>query len=155
MIRIRKNKTTRKKLTGPGEGKNGAEKSAPSNEESRDQFKGQQKDQPRTQFKSQPREQSRDQFKGQPRAQYKSQPETSPEGNSETSQGTSSKAALIKRENSHIPRKVPEIERKLRVSGPLPQKPLYLKKISKKEALYFLENLSELQKSSNRAMELQ
>lgn len=74
MIRIRKNKTTRKKLTGPGEGKNGAEKSAPSNEESRDQFKGQQKDQPRTQFKSQPREQSRDQFKGQPRAQYKSQP---------------------------------------------------------------------------------
>lgn len=74
MIRIRKNKTTRKKLTGPGEGKNGAEKSAPSNEESRDQFKGQQKDQLRTQFKSQPREQSRDQFKGQPRAQYKSQP---------------------------------------------------------------------------------
>lgn len=74
MIRIRKNKTTRKKLTGPGEGKNGAEKSAPSNEESRDQFKGQQQDQPRTQFKSQPREQSRDQFKGQPRAQYKSQP---------------------------------------------------------------------------------
>jgi exosome complex component CSL4 len=84
MIRIRKNKTTRKKLTGPGEGKTGAEKSAPANEEVRDQFKGQQRDQPRPQFKSQPREQStreqstreqsRDQFKGQPRTQFKSQP---------------------------------------------------------------------------------
>jgi len=70
MIRIRKNKTTRKKLTGPGEGKPGADKPAPVSEESRDQFKGQQRDQPRSQFKSQPR----DQPKGQPRAQFKAQP---------------------------------------------------------------------------------
>ncbi|AKB79990.1 exosome complex RNA-binding protein Csl4 [Methanosarcina horonobensis HB-1 = JCM 15518] len=78
MIRIRKNKTTRKKLTGPGEGKPGTDKSVPANEESRDQFKGQQRDQPRVQFKSQPRDQprdqSRDQFKGQSRAQFKAQP---------------------------------------------------------------------------------
>ena len=56
MIRIRKNKTTRKKLTGPGEGKPETEKEAPESEENRDQFKGQQRDQPRAQFKTQPRE---------------------------------------------------------------------------------------------------
>ncbi|WP_410508767.1 exosome complex RNA-binding protein Csl4 [Methanosarcina hadiensis] len=74
MIRIRKNKTTRKKLTGPGEGKPGTEKETPGSEENRDQFKGQQRDQPRAQFKTQPREQARDQPKGQPRTQFKSQP---------------------------------------------------------------------------------
>ena len=74
MIRIRKNKTTRKKLTGPSEGKPLAEKAAQisseSREQSRDQFKGQSRDQ----FKSQPREQSREQFKAQPREQFKAQP---------------------------------------------------------------------------------
>ena len=82
MIRIRKNKTTRKKLTGPSEGKPLAEKAAQtaseSREQSRDQFKSQPRDQSRDQFKSQPREQSRDQFKSQPREQsrdqFKSQP---------------------------------------------------------------------------------
>lgn len=74
MIRIRKNKTTRKKLTGPGEEKPGTDKAAPASEESREQFKGPQRDQPRPQFKSQPRDQSRDQSKGQPRSQFKSQP---------------------------------------------------------------------------------
>ncbi len=73
MIRIRKNKTTRKKLTGPSEGKPLAEKAAQisseSREQSRDQFKGQSRDQ----FKSQPREQSREQFKAQPREQSKDQ----------------------------------------------------------------------------------
>jgi len=52
MIRIRKNKTTRKKLTGPGEGKPETDKAAPASEEGRDQFKGQQRDQPRAQFKN-------------------------------------------------------------------------------------------------------
>ncbi|HWQ44329.1 MAG TPA: exosome complex RNA-binding protein Csl4 [Methanosarcina barkeri] len=86
MIRIRKNKTTRKKLTGPSEGKPLAEKAAQisseSREQSRDQFKGQSRDQfksqpreqSREQFKAQPREQSREQFKAQPRGQFKSQP---------------------------------------------------------------------------------
>lgn len=80
MIRIRKNKTTRKKLTGPGEGKAGTEKAVPADEESRDQFKGQQRDQPRSQFKNQPREQSREQFKGQTRPQFKSQSRDQPRG---------------------------------------------------------------------------
>ena len=61
MIRIRKNKTTRKKLTGPSEGKPLAEKAAQIASESREQS--------RDQFKSQPRDQSRDQFKSQPRDQ--------------------------------------------------------------------------------------
>jgi len=76
MIRIRKNKTTRKKLTSPGEGKSVAEKPVPATAENRDQFKGQQRDQSRDQFKGQPRDQSRDQprdqFKGQSRDQFKS-----------------------------------------------------------------------------------
>ncbi|HIH74921.1 MAG TPA: exosome complex RNA-binding protein Csl4, partial [Methanosarcina sp.] len=78
MIRIRKNKTTRKKLTGPGEGKTGTDKPVPAAVENRDQFKGQQRDQPRDQFKGQsrdqPRTQSRDQFKGGPRDHFKGQP---------------------------------------------------------------------------------
>lgn len=79
MIRIRKNKTTRKKLTSPGEGKSGAEKPVQAAAESRaaeskDQFKGQ----PRDQSKSQPRSQPRDQFKGQPRGQYKGQSRDQP-----------------------------------------------------------------------------
>jgi exosome complex component CSL4 len=94
MIRIRKSKTTRKKLTGPSEGKPVAEKAAQIASESRDQFKGQSRDQfktqpreqPREQVKSQPREQSRDQYKaqsrdhfrGQPRDQYKGQPREQP-----------------------------------------------------------------------------
>ncbi|AAM04160.1 TPA: exosome complex RNA-binding protein Csl4 [Methanosarcina acetivorans] len=73
MIRIRKNKTTRKKLTGPGEGKPVAEKSVPVAAESREQFKGQPRDQPRDQFKGQSRGQSRDQFKGHSRDQFKGQ----------------------------------------------------------------------------------
>jgi len=85
MIRIRKSKTTRKKLTGPSEGKPVAEKAAPIASENRDQFKSQSRDQfkaqpreqsreqPREQVKSQSREQSRDQFKGQPRDQFRGQ----------------------------------------------------------------------------------
>jgi exosome complex component CSL4 len=90
MIRIRKSKTTRKKLTGPSEGKPVAETAAQIASESRDQFKSQSRDQfkpqpreqAREQVKSQPREQSRDQYKaqsrdhfrGQPRDQFKGQP---------------------------------------------------------------------------------
>ena len=96
MIRIRKNKTTRKKLTGPSEGKPVAEKGAQmaleNRDQSRDQFKGQprdqyqsqsrdqfqgpSRDQPRDQYKGPSRDQPRDQYKGpsrdQPRDQYKS-----------------------------------------------------------------------------------
>jgi exosome complex component CSL4 len=90
MIRIRKSKTTRKKLTGPSEVKPVTEKVTQIASESRDQFKGQSRDQfkaqPREQIreqvKSQPREQSRDQYKsqsrdhfrGHPRDQFKGQP---------------------------------------------------------------------------------
>lgn len=86
MIRIRKSKTTRKKLTGPSEGKPVAENVTQITSESRDQFKSQSRDQfktqPREQVKSQPREQSRDQYKnqsrdhfrGHPRDQFKGQP---------------------------------------------------------------------------------
>ena len=44
MIRIRKSKTTRKKLTGPSAGKSVAEKASQVAPESRDQFKGQSRD---------------------------------------------------------------------------------------------------------------
>src|SRR5665647_2974403 len=83
MIRIRKNKTTRKKLTGPSEGKPVAEKGAQmaleNRDQSRDQFKGQPRDQyqsqSRDQFQGPSRDQTRDQYKGpsrdQPRDQYK------------------------------------------------------------------------------------
>src|SRR5665647_2458145 len=83
MIRIRKNKTTRKKLTGPSEGKPVAEKGAQmaleNRDQSRDQFKGQPRDQyqsqSRDQFQGPSRDQPRDQYKGpsrnQPRDQYK------------------------------------------------------------------------------------
>ncbi|KKG11904.1 exosome complex RNA-binding protein Csl4 [Methanosarcina sp. 2.H.A.1B.4] len=86
MIRIRKNKTTRKKLTGPGEGKTIADKSVPATAESRDQSRDQssdqsrdpsrspQREQSRDKFKSQPRTQSRDQFKGPARDQFRGQP---------------------------------------------------------------------------------
>ena len=81
MIRIRKNKTTRKKLSTPNEGKPVLEKEAQivseNREQPRDQFKGQSRDQPREQSKGQPREQfksqARDQYKGQPREQFKNQ----------------------------------------------------------------------------------
>jgi len=80
MIRIRKNKTTRKKLTGPGEGKPIAEKSVPTAADSRgpqrDQLRDQSRDQPRDQLRDQPRDQSRDQPRDQPRDQFKSQPRT-------------------------------------------------------------------------------
>ena len=75
MIRIRKNKTTRKKLTGPSEGKPVAEKGAQMALENRDQSRDQFKGQPRDQYQSQSRDQPRDQYKGpsrdQPRDQYK------------------------------------------------------------------------------------
>lgn len=79
MIRIRKSKTTRKKLTGPSEGKPVAEKVTQIASESRDQFKGQSRDQfkaqPREQaVKSQPREQSRDQYKSQSRERFRGHP---------------------------------------------------------------------------------
>jgi exosome complex component CSL4 len=76
MIRIRKNKTTRKKLTGPGEGKPVTEKETQMASETRDhprEFKGH----PRDQSKEGPRDQSRDQYKSQSkdqsRTQYKDQ----------------------------------------------------------------------------------
>jgi exosome complex component CSL4 len=91
MIRIRKNKTTRKKLTGPSEGKPVAEKESqmvsenrePSRDrQPRDQSRGQFKSPTRDQSRDQPRNQSRDQFKSpsrdqsrdQPRDQFKSPP---------------------------------------------------------------------------------
>jgi exosome complex component CSL4 len=78
MIRIRKNKTTRKKLSGPGEEKPVPEKEVQSAPESKPQPREQFKTQPRNQFKSQPRDQftknnSRDQPKGQSRDQFKGQ----------------------------------------------------------------------------------
>jgi exosome complex component CSL4 len=92
MIRIRKNKTTRKKLTGPSEEKPveekgiqiGAQTISENRGQSRDQYNGQSKDQqPREQYKGSSREQykgprdqqSREQYKGpsrdQSREQYK------------------------------------------------------------------------------------
>lgn len=73
MIRIRKSKTTRKKLTGPSAGKPVTEKASQVAPESRDQFKGQSRDQFKSQPREQPREQSRDQLKGQPRSQPRDQ----------------------------------------------------------------------------------
>ncbi len=85
MIRIRKNKTTRKKLTGPREEKPVSEKetqvASENKDYSRDQYKGQPRDQARDQFKDQARDQykgqsrdqARDQFKDQARDQYKGQ----------------------------------------------------------------------------------
>lgn len=82
MIRIRKTKTTRKKLTGPSEVKPVTEKVTQIASESRDQFKGQSRDQFKTQ-QVHPREQSidqykksqsRDSFRGHSRDQFKSQP---------------------------------------------------------------------------------
>jgi exosome complex component CSL4 len=98
MIRIRKNKTTRKKLTGPSEGKPvteiGAQMVSENRDQPRDQFKGQPRDQfrsqprepfrgqPREPFRGQSREQPRDQFKGQsreqPRDQFKGQSREQP-----------------------------------------------------------------------------
>ena len=90
MIRIRKSKTTRKKLTGPSEEKPVAEKAAQIAPESRDQFNGQSRDQFKTQtreqVKGQPREQprdqykvqSRDQFRGHPKDQFKGHPREQP-----------------------------------------------------------------------------
>ncbi|WP_292387743.1 exosome complex RNA-binding protein Csl4 [Methanosarcina sp. UBA5] len=78
MIRIRKSKTTRKKLTGPSEGKPVAENVTQIASESRDQFKGQSRDQfkthPREHVKSQSREQSRDQYKSQSRDHFRGHP---------------------------------------------------------------------------------
>jgi exosome complex component CSL4 len=92
MIRIRKNKTTRKKLTGPSEEKPVDEKrvqtraqmTSESKEQPRDQnSSGQPKDQqPREQYKGQPRDHSREQYKrqpsDQPREQYKGQSRDQP-----------------------------------------------------------------------------
>jgi exosome complex component CSL4 len=80
MIRIRKNKTTRKKLTGPDEGKHvndketqiGAQMTSENRGQLRDQFKVQSKDQP-SQYKGQSRDQPRDQYKGQSRDQSRDQ----------------------------------------------------------------------------------
>ena len=74
MIRIRKSKTTRKKLTGPSVGKSVTEKASPQvTPESRDQPKGQSRDQLKSQLREQPKEHSKDQFTGQPRNQPKEQ----------------------------------------------------------------------------------
>ena len=88
MIRIRKSKTTRKKLTGPSEGKPVAEKVTQIASESRDQFKGQSRDQfkaqPREQVKTHPREQSRDQYKSQSRDHFRGHPREQFKGQSRT-----------------------------------------------------------------------
>ncbi len=92
MIRIRKNKTTRKKLTGPSEEKPvdekrvqiGAQVTSESRDQPRDQNNnGQPKDQqPREQYKGQPRDQPREPYKGQsrdqPREPYKGQSRDQP-----------------------------------------------------------------------------
>ncbi|MCC4767820.1 RNA-binding protein [Methanosarcina sp. DH1] len=88
MIRIRKSKTTRKKLTGPSEGKPVAENVTQITSESRDQFKGQSRDQfkaqPREQVKTHPREQSRDQYKSQSRDHFRGHPREQFKGQSRT-----------------------------------------------------------------------
>ncbi|AKB44836.1 exosome complex RNA-binding protein Csl4 [Methanosarcina vacuolata] len=88
MIRIRKSKTTRKKLTGPSEGKPVAENVTQITSESRDQFKGQSRDQfkaqPREQVKTHPREQSRDQYKSQSRDHFRGHPREQLKGQSRT-----------------------------------------------------------------------
>ena len=80
MIRIRKSKTTRKKLTGPSEIKPVTEKVTQITSESRDQFKSQSRDQfkpqqphSREQSRDQYRSQSRDNFRGHSRDQFKGQ----------------------------------------------------------------------------------
>lgn len=80
MIRIRKSKTTRKKLTGPSEIKPVTEKVTQITSESRDQLKGQSRDQfkpqqphSREQSRDQYRSQSRDNFRGHSRDQFKGQ----------------------------------------------------------------------------------
>ncbi len=80
MIRIRKSKTTRKKLTGPSEIKPVTEKVTQITSESRDQFKGQSRDQfkpqqphSREQSRDQYRSQSRDNLRGYSRDQFKAQ----------------------------------------------------------------------------------
>ena len=90
MIRIRKNKTTRKKLTGPSEGKPVAEKAAQIASENRDQSRDQFKGQPRDQYQSQSRDQSRDQFKG-PQG-------ISPESSLKVSQGISPEISIKARQ---------------------------------------------------------
>ena len=88
MIRIRKNKTTRKKLTGPSEEKPvdekgvqiGAQTISENRDQSRDQYNGQSRDQSREPYKGgQSRDQSREPYKGgqsrdQSREPYKGQP---------------------------------------------------------------------------------
>lgn len=114
MIRIRKNKTTRKKLTGPGEGKSGAEKPVPAATENRDQFKGQQRDQ----SKSQPRNQSRDQFKGQPRDQFKGQPRDQSKGQSRDQSKEQFKGDPNKKRRFPYPKKGPRDRKE--APGPRP-----------------------------------
>ncbi|WP_440945816.1 exosome complex RNA-binding protein Csl4 [Methanosarcina sp. T3] len=117
MIRIRKNKTTRKKLTGPGEGKPVAEKSVPVAAESREQFKGQ----PREQFKGQPRSQSRDQYKGQSREQFKGQRDQSRDqfkGQSRDQSKDQFKGDLNKKRRFPYPKKSPRDRKEM--PGPRP-----------------------------------
>jgi len=75
MIRIRKNKTTRKKLTGPSEGKPVIEIGVQMVSENKDIFKCQPRDQFRSHTRNQPKGQSRDQsryqFNNQSRDQSK------------------------------------------------------------------------------------
>src|SRR5271169_1213177 len=77
MIRIRKNKTTRKKLTGPSEGKPVIEIGVQMVSENKDQFKVQSRDQfinhTRNQLKGPSRDQARYQVRSQSRDQSKGQ----------------------------------------------------------------------------------
>lgn len=90
MIRIRKNKTTRKKLTGPSEEKPVEEKGVQTgaqmtseNRGQRDQYNGQSKDQqPREQYKGHSRDQSREPYKEQAREQYRDQSREQNKGHS-------------------------------------------------------------------------
>ena len=130
MIRIRKSKTTRKKLTGPSAGKSVAEKASQVAPESRDQFKGQSRDQFKSQPREQPREQSRDQFKGQPRSQPREQSKDHFRGDQS------------KKRRFPYPKKLPGEGRK-HLSLEPPVNPRPLKRSLKKEILFSLESSLE------------
>ena len=110
MIRIRKNKTTRKKLTGPSEEEKpvtekGVQMVSESRGQPRDLYKGQSRDQPRDQYKGQSRDQPRDQYKGQSRDQARGiSIKVSPEISREIS---SEEEIRVKKGGSLIQRKLP------------------------------------------------
>jgi|ERR1035437_3575254 exosome complex component CSL4 len=93
MIRIRKNKTTRKKLTGPSEGKPVIEIGVQMVSENKDHFKCQ----PRDQFISHTRSQSKGQSRDQPRHQFKNQPRDQSKGRFTGDQGKTRRSSYPKK----------------------------------------------------------